>query len=60
MSKRNFIKACREQTNYTVATSRAALDLFCEIMGYPNRKACSLTERSISPTSSQQQNILIV
>ena len=35
MSKKNFIKACREQTNYTVATSRAAFDLFCEIMGYP-------------------------
>ena len=35
MSKKNFIEACREQTNYTVATSRGELELFCEIMGLP-------------------------
>jgi hypothetical protein len=32
MSKKNFLEACREQTNYTVATSRGELELFCEIM----------------------------
>ena len=35
MSKKNFIEACREHTNYTVATSRATFNLFCEILGYP-------------------------
>ena len=35
MSKINFIEACREHTNYTVATSRATFNLFCEILGYP-------------------------
>ena len=38
MSKKNFIEACREQTNYTVATSRGELELFCEIMGLPKSK----------------------
>lgn len=35
MGKKNFIEACREHTNYTVATSRATFNLFCEILGYP-------------------------
>lgn len=35
MSKKNFIEACREHTNYTVATSRATFNLFCEILGFP-------------------------
>lgn len=38
MSKKNFIEACREQTNYTVAASRTELNLFCEIMGLPKSK----------------------